>query len=445
MKPFHAGPVRALAIGTLALAGVASFGAVRNRVAAQPPASAAATAGSDSAARGKAVYEKRCVECHGAAGRGDGPASLLLAPRPRDFTAGKFKIRSTESGSPPTDDDLLRSVRQGLYGTAMPGWEKVLSEPDIQDVVVYIKTLSPRFTSELAASVTLGAQVPSSPDSILRGLQVYGTLKCTSCHGRDGRGAGAIATDFKDDWNQPLKASDLTEPWTFHGGSTARDIYLRFRTGMSGTPMPSFKDTATDAEMWDLANYVVSLGRKPVWSMRADEITALYAQQAREAKENPVQRGRYLVEADLCALCHSPIDRNGRILPGMTLAGGQLMRVVPFGDFPTGNLTSDKDTGLGNWTDDQIKNAITRGVLPNGARLPPFPMDWSAFSALTPDDLNAVVAYLRTVPAVSNKVPGITRPVLPAYLWGKFKMLILQIDPPIIIYPGNVGSAGRRS
>ncbi len=76
------------------------------------------------------------------------------------------------------------------------------------------------------------------------------------CHGTDGRGTGAIATDFEDDWGQPLSAADLTTPWTFHGGATARDIYLRFRTGMSGTPMPSFADAATDKDMWDLANYV---------------------------------------------------------------------------------------------------------------------------------------------------------------------------------------------
>jgi hypothetical protein len=176
--------------------------------------------------------------------------------------------------------------------------------------------------------------------------------------------------------------------------------------------------------MWDLANYVVSLGRQPVWSMSADEITALYAQQEREAKADPVKRGRYLVDTHLCVICHSPIDQNGRILPGMKFAGGQLIRIVPFGDYPTANLTSDKDTGLGNWTDDEIKRAITTGVRRNGGRLPPFPMDWSAFSAMTPDDLNAMVRYLRTVPPISNKVPDVSRPFLPVYLWGKFKMLI---------------------
>ena len=60
---------------------------------------------------------------------------------------------------------------------------------------------------------------------------------------------------------------------------------MRFRTGMSGTPMPSFKDAATDAEMWDLANYVVSLARKPVWEMNAEEVDGLLRAAGREAQE----------------------------------------------------------------------------------------------------------------------------------------------------------------
>jgi cytochrome c oxidase cbb3-type subunit 2 len=437
MTPLAYRSARAIAIAALAVVGAGGLGAARGRLAAQPPPPAP-----ESAARGKAVYENRCVECHGSSGKGDGSASPMLTPRPRDFTLGRFKIRSTESGSLPTDDDLLRSVRQGLYGSAMPAWDKILSDAEIQDVVAYVKGFSPRFTTEATSPVALGAQVPSSPDSIARGQETYARLKCSSCHGVDGRGTGAIAVNFEDDWKRPLNAANLSEPWVFHGGSTSRDIYLRFRTGMSGTPMPSFKDAATDAEMWDLANYVVSLARKPVWSMTADEITAQYQKEAAEAKADPVKRGRYLVDTHLCALCHSPIDENGRILDGLKFAGGQLIRIVPFGDYPTGNLTSDKETGLGTWTDDELKRVITTGVRRNGARLPPFPMDWPAFSSMTPEDLNAMVAYIRTIPPISNKIPETTRPFLPVYLWGKFKMLILQQDPPTMIYPGNVGTPG---
>jgi mono/diheme cytochrome c family protein len=397
----------------------------------------------DAQPRGKNVYDAHCVECHGESGRGDGPSAAYLTPHPRDFTRAKYKIRSTESGRVPTDEDLMQSVRQGLYGTAMPAWARILSDVEIADVVAYIKGLSPQFATT-PRPVTVGAGVPSSPESIARGLQAYDRLQCGKCHGSDGRGTGAVATTFEDECKQPLRAADLTEPWTFHGGATARDVYLRFRTGMAGTPMPSFADAASDNEMWDLSNYVVSMARKPVWSMNADEIKALYEGQAADAKANPVKRGAYLVETLACVVCHSPADEQKRMLPGLRLAGGMRLRIVPFGDYPTGNLTSDKATGLGNWSDEEIKRAITKGILRDGTRLLPYPMDYASYSTMTADDLNAIVAYLRTVPPVANKVPPPRRAFLPFYLWGKFKMLILEQDPPMVFFPGNAGTTGGR-
>jgi len=391
--------------------------------------------------RGKTVYEKHCVECHGASGRGDGASAAFLVPRPRDFTTAKYKIRSTETGTVPTDDDLIGTVKRGVYGTAMPGWDRILPDAEIADVVSYLKTLAPQF-SQPPKPVTVGASIPSSPDSIARGQQAYDKLQCAKCHGTDGRGTGAVATIFEDEARQPLRAADLTEPWTFRGGATSRDIYLRFRTGMMGTPMPSFADAATDNEMWDLANYVVSLGRKPVWSMTADEIAGLYARLDAEAKQNPVKRGEYLVETLGCAMCHSSYDDQKRVMPGLKMAGGMRIRVEPFGEFPTGNLTSDKETGLGGWSDDDIKRAITKGILRDGTRLLPFPMDYASYSTLTPDDLDAIVKYLRTVPPVANRVPAPRWSPLPVYLWGKFKVLILGTDPPMVFYPGNAGTKG---
>jgi mono/diheme cytochrome c family protein len=390
---------------------------------------------------GRVLYDKHCAECHGAEGKGDGPGAAYLAPRPRDFASGKYKIRSTETGSVPTDDDLIQSVRLGLHGTAMPGWDRILSDADIRAVVGYIKGLSPAFATPPQA---VGAVVPvsSSPASIGRGHKAYDTLQCGKCHGTDGRGTGAVATDFQDDWNQPLQATDLTEPWSFRGGATPRDIYLRFRTGMAGTPMPSFAGAVRDSEMWDLANYVASLGRKPVWSMTAPEVAEFYARQDRDAKAHPVKRGQHLVDALACSMCHSPVDANRRMLPGMRLAGGVRFLVEPYGDFTTGNLTSDRETGLGNWTDEEIKRVITKGTLRDGTRLLPFPMDWGSFATMKASDLDAIVAYLRTVPAVSNKVPRPKYKFLPAYLWGKFNLLMLGGDPPLVIFTGNAGTKG---
>lgn len=414
------------------------FGAARARVAAQPPPAAPPSAA------GKAVYDLRCAECHGASGQGDGPSAAYLIPRPRDFTTGKYKIRSTETGSTPTDEDLVRVVRQGLYGTAMPGWDRILPDADIADVVEHVKSLSPQFAAQPAREIPPSTATPSSPESIARGRQVYEKLQCGKCHGSDGRGTGAVTDAFEDDWRQPLVAADLTQPWTFRGGSTARDVYLRFRTGMMGTPMPSFAEAASDGEMWDLANYIVSLARKPVWSMNAEEVAAFYAQQEADARANPVKRGEHLVNTLGCVLCHSPLDEKKRMLPGMRLAGGVRFRIEPFGEFPTGNLTSDKDTGLGNWSDDEIKRVLTKGITKDGTRLLPYPMDWASFSNLKPSDIDAIVAYLRTVPPVVNKVPKPKYRFLPAYLWGKFNMLILGGDPPMSIYTGNAGTRGGR-
>ena len=400
------------------------------------------TNASAAAPRGKAVYERHCAECHGAAGQGDGPAAPFLTPRPRDFTAGRYKLRTTESGSIPADEDIERSVREGLPGSAMPAWNRILKDAEIADVVGYLKSLSPDFAGEQPKVVTLGTPVAGTPRSVAQGRRVYETLECTACHGTDGRGAGAKRNTFEDDWKQPLRATDLTEPWTFHGGSAPRDIYLRFRTGMSGTPMPSFVGTATDAQMWDLANYVASLGRKPLWEMNAAEVQAFYARQNAEERADPMKRGAELVETLNCTVCHSPVDDAFKALPGMRLAGGFKFHIGPFGDFISYNLTSDKDTGLGDWTDEQIKQAVTRGTRRDGSRMLPFPMDWASFSTLTSQDLDAIIAYLRTVPPVSNRIPDHRQPFLPVYLWSKFKLLMLGDDPPIAFLPGIAGSIG---
>jgi cytochrome c oxidase cbb3-type subunit 2 len=403
--------------------------------------SAPAPQAAGSAERGRTIYQKYCVECHGASGKGDGPASHLLVPRPRDFTLGRYKIRSTETGSVPTDDDLIQSVKKGLYGSAMPGWETILADADITDVVAHLKSLSPRFTSGAPQAVVATARVVSSKESVGRGAAVYERLQCGKCHGSDGRGTGAAATSFTDDWGYPLGATDLTEPWTFHGGATAADVFMRFRVGMSGTPMPSFKDAASEPEMWDLANWVVSIARKPLWEMNAEQVARFYEAEDARARADPVRRGQYLVRTLGCVYCHSPVDQERRLIPGLLMAGGLRIGVEPFGVYFSGNLTSDTETGLGTWSDDEIKRVITQGILKDGTRLLPYPMDWSSFASMSGDDLNAIVAYLRTIPPVSNKVPPPARPFLPRYLWGKFRMLLLGYDPPMIFYAGNAGTA----
>jgi hypothetical protein len=185
------------------------------------------------------------------------------------------------------------------------------------------------------------------------------------------------------------------------------------------------------------------MARQPVWEMTAEEVRSHYAAQDQADRANPLKRGEYLVRTLGCAHCHSPVDEHKRLIPGLFMAGGLRLVLEPFGEYPTGNLTSDPETGLGKWTDDEIKQVITRGILKDGTRLLPYPMDWASFSAMSPDDLNAIVAYLRALPPVKNEIPPPRRTALPRYLWGKFRMLVLGADPPMIFYAGNAGSAAE--
>ena len=391
----------------------------------------------------KSVYDTNCASCHGKGGRGDGLSAGLLNPAPRDFTKGVYKFRSTASGSPPSDDDLVRVISSGLPGTSMPGWKSRLTSAQIGALVSYVKAFSPRFTTERPTPVTVAPAVVSTADSISKGRKVYADLSCGACHGDTGTPSGGVAAILKDDWGHDLRAADLTQPWTFRGGATPVDIYLRVKTGIDGTPMPPFADSAKDPDLWNLANYVASLGRKPTWKMTADELKAQYEVERKEAAANPAERGRYLVATLGCAHCHTPVDVEGRELPGMTFAGGQKFRMAVWGNIVTANLTSDNETGIGRYSDEDLKRAITRGIKRDETRMLPFPMGWPAFASLSDPDQNAIVAFLRTIPPVRNAIPPPERLNIAAYLAAKFHMLVLGRDYPLVIFAGNAGSAGN--
>ncbi len=401
-----------------------------------------ASAQTSGAPDGATLYRQRCAHCHGEAGRGDGDVAALLYPRPRDFTSGKYKFRTTDTGSLPTDDDLARSITGGLHGTSMPAWERYLSPAEVAAIVAQLKSFSPRFASERPQPIAIGPEPPESPAGVEAGRAVYEKLKCAACHGTDGRGAGAIAQEMKDDWGRPARATDLSEPWTFRGGDAVRDIFLRFRTGMNGTPMPSFLGAASEAELWQLAQFVKSLARRPLWDLKGAEVDAFYRDQHERAVKDPIRHGEYVATNAGCAMCHSPYRADNTMIEDFRLAGGQKFDVVPFGTFVSYNLTSDNDTGLGAWTDEQIKTFVTTGTRRDGSRMLPFPMPWPQYAHMKPEDLNDLIKFLRSLPPVRNRIPPPQRPNIVSYLTGKFRMLILHEDPPMYAYPGNAGDGG---
>src|SRR5436190_7050844 len=90
---------------------------------------------------GQAVYEQHCAACHGTGGDGNGPATVWLFPKPRNFNSGLFKIQSTPAGSLPTDDDLFQTITRGMAGSSMPSFS-YLSEKERREVVQYVKFLT---------------------------------------------------------------------------------------------------------------------------------------------------------------------------------------------------------------------------------------------------------------------------------------------------------------
>ncbi|PYM49658.1 MAG: cytochrome-c oxidase, partial [Candidatus Rokuibacteriota bacterium] len=211
----------------------------------------------DLIARGKEEFEEHCIGCHGVKGDGNGLAATFLFPRPRDFTIGVFKFRSTPSGSLPTDGDLFRTITRGVRWTAMPTWHE-LPDKDRFAVITYIKTLSPRWKEEKPEPpVVLPPPPPATPELLARGKELYVKAKCWECHGDTGQGDGPSADQLKDDLKFPIRPADFTKG-QFKGGSHVDDIYRTMTLGLDGTPMPSFADSMSNEERWAISYFVLS-------------------------------------------------------------------------------------------------------------------------------------------------------------------------------------------
>jgi mono/diheme cytochrome c family protein len=230
----------------------------------------------DPADMGRQSYERYCAACHGAEGDGNGPAAVWLFPRPRNFSAGQYKIQSTPAGSLPSDEDLLRSITRGLGGSSMPGFA-YLPEEERRALVSHVKELTSyagpdgrrvRRFEEAKAAGTLAEAIVPPPEppltfgSITRGRELYIKLQCATCHGDNGAGDGPSAPTLLDAFGIPVPPRDFNTG-AFRGGATGPDLYTRIAVGIAGTPMVAYPDDViSPAERWDLVHFIQSLRRK---------------------------------------------------------------------------------------------------------------------------------------------------------------------------------------
>ena len=220
------------------------------------------------ASRGKDLYQRYCVFCHGTYGDGRGENAAYLDPKPRDFTQATYKCRSTPTGTLPLDTDLYDTITRGVHASGMPSWSP-LTRQQRADLVAYIKTFSPRFSEEKPpAALPIPPQPAKTAESVQRGAELFQSMNCFLCHGTEGRGNGPSAVSLTDTKGFPITPFDFTSGPRFKCGDSDQELFRDLVTGLDGTPMPSFTDALKPEQIWDLVHFVktLSVGAKALRS-----------------------------------------------------------------------------------------------------------------------------------------------------------------------------------
>ncbi len=230
------------------------------------PAAAAAAPELPAPAVAGALYDRFCLACHGATGDGNGPAAPWLWPRPRDFTRGELKWRSTTSGKPAADADIATAIRYGVPGTSMHAFAVSLDDTQVAALVALVKAFAPDTYVEPTAPLPTTPRPALTTALVARGKQAFTEVGCVQCHGAGMRGDGASAKTLRDARGLPAAPYDLTahplrrpRPDAGTAGDDAVGaIYLDLLTGLSGTSMPSYA-MLPPSDLWALAAYVDSV------------------------------------------------------------------------------------------------------------------------------------------------------------------------------------------
>jgi mono/diheme cytochrome c family protein len=271
----------------------------------------------------------------------------------------------------------------------------------------------------LALASSVGAAQAQNSASLARGKYLVDTvMTCQNCHTPRGPNGLVLDKDMSgalrfDEPPFDVTAANITsDKETGIGGWSVEDIKKMLITGVrpNGVPVANVMPTGfyrilTDDDLSAIAGYVKSLPPvknkvpDPVYKMNLPQTVVPNAEKPATKADlgDKVKRGFYLVTIAHCMECHSPLGPKGRDFT-KTGAGGFEFK-GPWGLSVSRNITSSKTKGLGGWTDAEIKRAITQGVSRDGSKLKP-PMGFEFYAKMKPEDLDDIVAYIRTVPAI---------------------------------------------
>ena len=281
--------------------------------------------------KGSYYYRINCLHCHGVTGNGRGPTSRWVNPHPRDYRRGLFKFQSTnqlsETQQKPSRADLMRTLQEGIEGTAMPPFN-LLSTHDLETMVSYVIHLSirgevefttirrnfqfdpnlaaldlvpgkdpvkdmkritkligeawlsaqnqaikvapyPKYTEkEMKESVKRGWALFLADEEELAELKIKGSASCVSCH----KDYGRQGTFRFDDWGTLVRPADLVRG-VYRGGGRPVDIYYRIHSGINGSGMAPFGASLSGEQLWDIVNFVRTLpfkGMRDKFSIHID-------------------------------------------------------------------------------------------------------------------------------------------------------------------------------
>lgn len=304
-------------------------------------------------------------------------------------------------------------------------------------LLIAIVGLATRFYALAPASrPPTHVRAPRSPEAIARGEYLANhVLACTGCHSQvhvdqpgepivEGKtGSGRVFPDDPTfpDWH--IVGPNLTpDRETGLGAWTDGEILRAMREGVGrdGRPlfpmMPyqTYAKNLGDAEALDVIAYLRSLpairNRTPPTqigfpvSMFIRAVPRPLPHPVKSAPRQGLARGRWLLEVASCGDCHTTFDDKRDPIPGHYLAGGNPFPIPERGTLYTPNITSDRATGIGSYTDEDLRRAIFEGYGKDGRRL--LGMPWWYYAGMTESDRAALVQALRGVRAVSHAVPA---------------------------------------
>ena len=276
-----------------------------------------------------------------------------------------------------------------------------------------------RFIIAFVALSAFTTLANAQSDLVKRGdYLVNGILTCGNCHTPKGPPAAIAGKDFSGglSWDEPpfkVTAPNITpDKETGTGNYTDAQLKTVLRKGIkaNGVPiamvMPSgFYEIMTDRDLDAVIAYLHTL--KPVSNKVADPVYKMPQghpippsgdKMFTDADmSDKVKKGFYLATIAHCMECHTPMVNGRHDFVNQLGKGGEEFK-GPWGVSVSRNITSSKSKGIGDWTDAEIKKAITHGERKDGTKLKP-PMGFPLYATMTDGDLNDLVAYVRTVPA----------------------------------------------